>query len=199
MENIVCASIEPGELVPSPRELESRLGVPDPTQDKTIAECMERVISVCKPRYCYAKTSVLLNEENKSCILDFVTADSLSLCRALRGCNGAYVAAVTLGMDVDRLISRLSVTSKAEHFMADAIASALAESAMDHVNALFVQEQTVQRYSAGFGDFVLSYQEPILSYLRADKLLGIKLGKRYIMTPRKSVTAIIGVKTNGIT
>ena len=74
------------------------------------------------------------------------------------------------------------------------MASAYAEAAMDYLNALLEShEQLTGRFSPGFGDFELKWQRDVLDFLRADNLIGIKLGKNYVMTPRKSVTAIMGV------
>ncbi len=190
VNNIICEGINPRDLVLDEAELVARLKTPNPLEDKVIYECLEKLLNTSRPRCCYAKTSVLLNE--KGCVLDFMTVDSVSLKRALNGCKYAYVTAVTLGLEVDRLIATLSVTNKAEAFITDAVASALAESAMDYVNGLF--SNTNERFSVGYGDFVLSNQTKILDYLKADKHLGIKISQKFIMTPRKSVTAIIGVR-----
>ncbi len=171
-------------------ELSKRLNTPNPLEDETIKNCIERIFNIFKPRYCYAKTSVFPND--KGCTFDFMSADSVSIAKALSGCRSAYVVAVTLGIEVDRIITSLAVTSKAQSFIADAVASALAESAVQYVTNL-LGENLAMRFSPGYGDFVLSYQEKILDYLKADKLLGIKLSSSYIMTPRKTVTALIGV------
>lgn len=122
-----------------------------------------------------------------------MTVDSVSLARALTGCSGAYVVAFTLGIEADRLIHKLGITSGADAFIADAVSSALAEAGMEYVCASLTGN-LAERFSVGYGDFVLSNQRKILEYLSADKLLGIKLSESCIMTPRKSVTAIIGVK-----
>ncbi len=190
VNNIVCDFIDPKDLVLDTEELSKRLRTPNPMGDETIKNCTERILNTCKPRYCYVKTSVLAND--KGCIFDFMTAESLSIRKALSGCGSAYVVAVTLGIETDRLITSLAVTSKAQSFIADAVASALAESAVQHVTNL-LGENLAMRFSPGYGDFVLSYQQKILDYLKADKLLGIKLSSTYIMTPRKTVTALIGV------
>ena len=191
MNNIVCEFVNPKDLVLDEAELAKRLQTPYPSEDKKVYDCTERILNACKPRYCYAKTSVLLNDEE--CDLGFMRVKSVSLARFLKGCKGAYVLAFTLGIEADRLINTLGITSKAESFITDAVSSALAEAGMEYVCALLEGELT-GRFSAGYGDFVLSNQSKILDYLNADKLLGIKLSESCIMTPRKSVTAIIGVK-----
>lgn len=192
MNNIVCDFIKTEDLVLDEEELAKRLQLPKPLENETIRNCIGRVFGACKPRYCCAKTSVLLKDA--VCEFDFMKVKSVSLARALKGCSSAYVMALTLGIETDRLITSLGITSKADSFIADAVASAVAESAADFVCSQLDAQVLAQRFSAGYGDFVLSNQEKILNYLKADRLLGIKLGTSCIMTPRKSVTAIIGVK-----
>lgn len=191
MNGIVCDFINPDKLVLDESELAKRLGSPNPMQEKNICDCIRRLKDVCKPRYCCAKTSVLVN--NANCKFDFMTVNSVSLSRALKGCKSAYVVAFTLGIEADRLIHKLGITSGADAFIADAVSSALAEAGMEYVCASLTGN-LAERFSVGYGDFVLSNQRKILEYLSADKLLGIKLSESCIMTPRKSVTAIIGVK-----
>jgi cobalamin-dependent methionine synthase I len=54
--------------------------------------------------------------------------------------------------------------------------------------------ETKGRYSPGYGDLSLSFQPVLLNELNAAKLLGITLTDSYLMIPRKSISAIIGVK-----
>ena len=46
----------------------------------------------------------------------------------------------------------------------------------------------------GYGDMPLSYQPEILKALNADYTLGITLNNSLLMTPMKSITAIMGIK-----
>jgi len=50
------------------------------------------------------------------------------------------------------------------------------------------------RFSPGFGDFGLEHQKAILDLVNAERLLGITVNKSYMMSPMKSVTAIMGIK-----
>ena len=54
--------------------------------------------------------------------------------------------------------------------------------------------KSVSRFSAGYGDFPLECQRGLLEMLRADKILGISLNDSLLMTPAKSVTAVVGLK-----
>ena len=49
------------------------------------------------------------------------------------------------------------------------------------------------RYSPGYGDLPLSVQGPLLDLLDAPRRVGLCASASHILTPRKSVTAILGV------
>ena len=49
------------------------------------------------------------------------------------------------------------------------------------------------RYSPGYGDLSLSRQADFFRLLELPKRLGLSLNEHFIMTPSKSVTAVIGI------
>ena len=49
------------------------------------------------------------------------------------------------------------------------------------------------RFSAGYGDFKVENQRLFFEYLESTKLLGLTLNDSYLMSPSKSVTAIVGI------
>ena len=105
-----------------------------------------------------------------------------------------FAFAATLGAAVDRLIARKEALSPTELFIADAVASAYMEALADCVNNRLGKGQSCRpRFSPGFGGFGLSYQQPLIDFLNAQKLLGIKLTESRMMLPMKSVTAVIGI------
>ena len=192
MSTVMCDSIPVQDLRINIGELAARLGMPKETAGEFAAEYIKKISEIIKPRYCYAKTSVFVNDT----VVDwgFAKIPSVSLCRLLGGCSSALAVAVTLGIDADILVNRLGVIGGADSFVADAVASSYAEATMDYVNELLKKDNILTpRFSPGFGDFELKWQESILGFLRADNHIGIKLGANYVMTPRKSVTAIMGV------
>ncbi len=194
MNSIEFGTIDPRDLKIDVSELSRRLMTPEPLNSDTVVSCMERIIKTARPRYCYAKTSVLSNDlfDIK---MDFCKINSKSLFNWLKGCDEAVIMAVTLGLEVDLLINSVSSLSGARAFITDGIASAMAETAAEYThNLIRASCNTVSRFSPGYGDFSLKCQRPILDFLNADSLLGIKLGDNLIMTPRKTITAICGIE-----
>ncbi len=120
----------------------------------------------------------------------------------LEGCEYAAVFAVTIGADVDALIRRLQVGDMAKSVITDALASAAAEQATDlaedEIRKSLPGKYFTWRYSPGYGDLPLSVQPKLLKVLNAGKTAGIVLQKENMMSPMKSVTAIMGVSDNEI-
>lgn len=176
------------------REFSIRLGgKPGPET----AECVNQLKSVAVCRYCYVKLPVSFSSSD-SFNIGPLFVQSKALGKNLSGCNEAYIFAATIGSEADRLIARLGVSSPARQFITDAAASSLAEGLCDRVNELLVKKSGGQcrpRFSPGFGDFPLDYQPKLLSLTDATKQIGVTLTNTLFLTPSKSVTAIIGVKT----
>ena len=183
----------PEELKVNTGELASRLRVPKGFDVTFVDECKELVLSVLNPRYCYVKVPVKLSLPNKV-DLEFAVPRSENLCKNLKDCESAFITAVTLGIGVDRLISKLAITSPAKSFIADGIASAFAEAAADKLSDILGEGETLKpRFSPGYGDLSLSYQRLVLEFLSAEKTVGITLSESLLMTPSKSITAIQGI------
>lgn len=118
----------------------------------------------------------------------------------LEGCGEVYLLAATLGLGVDRLLERLAVTDVSLAVMVQACAAALLESRCDEY-----QEQIAAqagglylrpRFSPGYGDFLLACQPALLSALEAGKRIGLTVTGANMLSPTKSVTAVIGLSAN---
>lgn len=140
-----------------------------------------------------SKSSV--SQKGNSVIFDFCEIESPSLCKNLNGCESAYIMAATVGVGVDRLIKKLSVTSPLNAMVIDAMASAGIEAWCDMVNsALSSREDTKPRFSPGYGGVSLCCQPKVLGFVEAQKRVGITLNNSFMMCPQKSVSAFIGIK-----
>ena len=51
------------------------------------------------------------------------------------------------------------------------------------------------RFSPGYGDYSILHQDDILRMLDAAKTIGLTMTESYMLTPTKSVTAVIGVSS----
>ena len=141
----------------------------------------------------YRKSSVTFFGE-KGIRFDFGEIESESLRKNLEGCKSAFVFAATSGNAVDRLILRRTKLSAADGFITDCIASSGIEVFCDFINDEMKKGRKLKpRFSPGYGDVSLCCQGEILSFLDAYRKIGITLTEAYLMSPIKSVTAIVGI------
>ncbi len=190
---IIFKAIPADSLVLDGLEAAARLKVRLGYSHELIEECKKRLIGVIDCRFCAVRTEIRYPAENMVDI-GFGEFKSRSLYKNLDGSGQAFIFAVTLGLGVDRLLLKLSCVSSAEYFITDALASAYTESACDEAQRLITGgAECRRRFSPGYGDLSLELQPKILNMLSAGKLLNITLSKSLLMTPKKSVTAIIGL------
>lgn len=186
--------IESNKLSFDPNEVALRLKTERGYTNDTIEECKEELLNNTECRYCAVKAEVFVTDGNTVDFGSFKT-ESTSLAKNISGCNECYIMAVTLGNKVDFLLKRLSVSSVAKHYITDALASALAESAADIAEEIIKRDNKCSpRFSPGYADLSLNIQSDVLDILDARKCLGITISKSYLMTPQKTITAVIGVK-----
>ena len=80
--------------------------------------------------------------------------------------------------------------------MTDALSSAAVESFCDYAcDKISEGIHCANRFSPGYGDVSIEVQKPLLARLNAERLLGITLNNAYLMTPVKSITAIMGIRS----
>ena len=191
---IITAGAE--EIVINRNELAERLHTDRNFTAPLLEHCQQRLQQVIRYRCACIRTSVDLSTAN---ICDFgsMTIPSHALYRNLNGCQEVFIMALTTGIAVDRLLSRLNITSQAEHFMTDALSSAAIESFCDVVcDRLRKGLICAPRFSPGYGDVSLTFQQPLLQRLDAYEQLGITLNSAFLMTPVKSITAIMGIRSS---
>lgn len=168
--------------------------------DAGVARCLE----VGRPRGCVRVFEVAGHEvvggvpvlRLAGCALEL---RGRSIAEHLDGAVAVGVLAVTVGLGVDAELRRLSLIDPVEQVVVDAAGSALVERAADAAEARVVAEAASRelfcgsRFSPGYGDLPLETQPTLLATLDAQRRLGITLSSDLLMTPTKSVTAVVGL------
>ena len=176
----------------------------DPELSALIGNCLcecekEKAINYA---VCYALLPLVLSGNTAD--LSVFKFESKDLIKALRGAESALVFACTVGLDIDRLIKKYSETDPARALIFQAIGAERVESFTDEFLREYARVNGVKlapRFSAGYGDLPLSAQKEIFALLQPQKRIGLTLNDSLLMTPTKSVTAIVGIggKTCGKT
>ena len=169
----------------------------DEQLDKLITKCEKEVLRCVKPRFVY-KVCDISREEKGILVKDtnlFLTGNSIK--KHLDGCDKAVLMAVTISADADRLIRIAQIRDMAEAVVIDSLCSVAVEQACDRAELIIKEEnpgyyQTF-RFGLGYGDLPISLQGQFLHVLNAPKQIGLNVSSTDMLTPTKSVTAIIGI------
>ena len=120
----------------------------------------------------------------------------------LSGCGRAALFCATLGAEADALIRRAERLDMGRALTLDCCASAAVEEACGQIEGelqgKFPGCSFPFRYSPGYGDLTLEVQGPLLDLLDAPRQAGLCVTSSNLLTPRKSVTAILGVSDGEI-
>ena len=131
--------------------------------------------------------------------LGFAVIQSDALQRNLQDCDRIVLFAATVGLGLDRLIARYSRVSPSRALMLQAIGAERIEALCDafceevRQTAQAAGLHTVPRFSPGYGDFPIAVQTEIFQVLDCSRKIGLTLNQSLLMSPSKSVTAVIGL------
>lgn len=129
---------------------------------------------------------------------------SRNLYRNLKDCKQVLLLGATLGVGADRLLQRYLLTDMSRAVVTQAVSAAILEECLDGWQREIGAEMEKDgkylrpRFSPGYGDFDIRHQEMILRMLNADKTIGLTMTDSCMLTPTKSVTAVIGISSRRI-
>lgn len=175
------------------------MGCKEPSDEilSLVENCIKEVRPKLTYRVCYRQFTI--HEKSDHIDLAFTLTESQGLRRNLKGCQSVILFAATVGLELDRLIAKYGRISPAKALCFQAIGAERIESLCQSFNndmKLSLADQgfkTRPRFSPGYGDFPLDAQKDIFRVLNPAKNIGLSLNDSLLMSPSKSVTALIGV------
>lgn len=155
--------------------------------------CLKEVESKLTYKVCWGRFPV--KREENGLDFGFLKAESKVLMKNLEGCEEVIVFAATIGLEIDRLIRRYTNLSPAKALFFQAIGAERIESLCDAFCEDMKGEglQFRPRFSPGYGDLPLELQKDVFRVLDCPRKIGLSLNESLLMSPSKSVTAIIGI------
>lgn len=174
----------------------------DEDLDRLIDESIKEVEDKIKPKKVFEIYDVdkLDNELSLKGTMLILKGNDIKNC--LENCDKVVLMAVTLGNELERLIKLNEKVNMTKAIILDSIGTAFVEAICDEIES-FVYNNYSQlgkslsfRYSPGYGDLSLEVQSDFLDALNARRLIGLNVTESNILVPRKSVTAILGIKNN---
>lgn len=163
-----------------------------PEINELLQECIQLCQTILTPRVCYRFYPVTRED---GLDLGFAQTDSLALKRNLAGCEEIVLFAATIGLEMDRLIARYAHVSPSKSVMLQAIGAERIESLCDAFENELIRQghELGTRFSPGYGDLPLELQRDIFAALDCSRQIGVSLNDSLLMSPSKSVSAIIGL------
>ena len=159
-----------------------------------LRSCLEEAREVLTYKVCFSELPVNINDDK--CDLGFLSLHSECLSKNLRNCQSVILFCATIGLELDRLISKYSRLSPARALFLHAIGTERIESLCD----VFCKEVSAERnllsrprFSPGYGDIPLEIQKDILAFLQSHSNIAVFLNESMLMSPTKSVTAFMGL------
>ncbi len=164
-----------------------------------IDECIHTTLNTITPRYLYRCFPLTKTDSGIQVGDTPLVLPGKDIQDHLFSCESVYLLCVTLGLPIDRLIRLKMVSAPDEGVIYDSCASTAVEALADLVQKEIEKEISATgknltwRFSPGYGDLPLTIQRELLDVMDCPRKIGLSLNESLLLTPTKSVTAILGV------
>ena len=175
------------------------LGVPHPTEElrREAERLADELSAAVQSRYIYRVFGLERFPDGVRLQGANVDLTGSSAGQMLENCDRAVLLACTLGARFDAKLLALQARDMAKAVICDALGSALVEAGCDEaereIAGRFPDQFLTDRFSPGYGDLPLALQPALCAALDAERRLGVTVSQSLLMTPVKSVTAVIGL------
>ena len=177
------------------------VGTPDSSVKTELLRAAAMIGEIVSPRFilkfCEIDRSSGVCIKGTSLCLKGKSIDAL-----LHDCDQCLIFCATIGNEVDALIRKWQVMDTTFSAMLDVCASSAVESVCNILEAELKTEYGAKglfltdRFSPGYGDLPLGIQPAFCAVLDTARKIGVVVSENCMMTPMKSVTAIIGLSKN---
>lgn len=181
---------------------------PDERVMQLLNECSEEIMKTARPQMVYKVFDIADFTDHDTAVksvelsgTNFVLTGK-SITEHLAGCERAVLFAATISAGIDRLIRVTQLENMAKAVIMDSLASVAVEQVCDKTE-LIIKEQFPEyyqtfRFGVGYGDLPITLQRDFLNILNAQKVIGLNASASCMLTPTKSVTAVIGLSRQPI-
>lgn len=160
-----------------------------------VKQCILEIEQTATPKFTYkifditVEDGVLLQNSD-------ICFQSDDIVKLLKDCKKCVLLAATMGASLDRQMAYYQKTNLSKAVVLDACANEAIESVVrEAVEEIKDKGMSLTpRFSPGYGDFSIMYQKDFIFLLDAYKTIGLTATSSMLLTPTKSVTAIIGIK-----
>ncbi|WP_102399326.1 methionine synthase [Haloimpatiens massiliensis] len=170
----------------------------DENMHRLIDDCIEETEKAVQEHFLYNIFPIIKKEEYMELEGTNIVLKGKDIQSHLCNAKSCAVMTVTIGGEIEKIIRYYEIVNLTKAAVLDACATVAVEILCDKVEdniKRFAEEQDLfitQRYSPGYGDFSIEIQSDILRVLGSYKM-GLTCTDNFILMPRKSVTALIGI------
>lgn len=165
-------------------------------------ECEKMLLENISPKYVYCLFDIDHSPEGIKVDRANLFFKGKDIASHLEGCEKCILMCATLSAGADKVIRQYEINDMEKAVITDCLASAAIEQvcdiAQDKILSNLEGFNFTWRFSPGYGDFPISIQNDFINVLKAQSRIGLSVTDSFIMIPRKSVTAVIGVSRNEI-
>ena len=163
-----------------------------------IKKCIALMLDTIEPKVTVSPVLPVVREEEEV-LVGSCRLSGKDIAAHLDKCREAVFMAATLGNEIDTLIRRTETLNMAEAVILDAAANVAIEQVCqteeDRIREEIIRsgKYLTMRFSPGYGDLPIETQHEFLRMLDAPRKIGLSVTSSHIMTPRKSITSIMGI------
>ncbi len=167
--------------------------------NNTIDRCITDVLNIAECKYIFKCFDINKKAQVINIASTEVDLKGNAIRKLLCDCDKIYVMCVTIGLKIEKLIRQKMLYAPDEAVIIDSCGSVAAESLAEFTQSLIAKECNdkglflTRRFSPGYADLPIDTQHDLITLMDSYKKIGLTLTDSMMMTPCKSVTAIIGV------
>jgi hypothetical protein len=166
-----------------------------------VRDCCRELLAVARPRWTWRLLKCVPAPEGVL-LEGGLLLPGEDLRELLAGCRETVLLAATLSQEVDSLLRRSQLTDLSRSLVLESCATAAIEEVCDQGEKIIAEalpgKNLTRRFSPGYGDLPVTVQREFLALLDAPRKIGLCATGSSILTPRKSVTAVLGVRESGV-
>lgn len=165
-----------------------------------IRDTIEEGKKLFAPKVIYKEYPINILENGVEVVGTTLVLEGNDIKKLLIGSNRCILMAATIGNYIEkkiRLYERIDLT---RGMILDSVSTTAVEDLCDKVCDLIEKdiiedfEELTFRYSPGYGDLSLNIQKNFIEVLDATRKIGVNVSEHMLLFPRKSVTAIVGIR-----
>lgn len=177
-------------------------GEPEENIKSMVDSCLPDFMAAVGGKVCFSEEKLSLSYDGirKPRIqMGNLVTFSDNLATHLKGCGRCILMAATAGPQADMLRNKaLFQGGTMRQLVMDALGTEAVEWVADRfterIKAYYPGYELISRFSPGYGDLPLELQKELTDYLDTKRKIGVGLSDSLLLTPSKSITAVIGIK-----